>query len=81
MAAGVLPYPDGSEHAPCSDACSHKDCNETKRLAQMECVYCGQRIGFDTRFYQEALPLPTLPYGTYSHAVCAEDAADAAATK
>lgn len=76
MAAGVLPYPGSSKHAPCATECAHADCAETKRMAQMECVYCGERIGFDTPFYIEAQPSPTLPYGNLSHATCAEDAAE-----
>lgn len=65
MAAGTLARP-GTEYGPCAGECNHKDCAETRRMAETECHYCQTRIGYDRRFYQE-------PDDRLVHASCLED--------
>lgn len=70
MAAGVLSEP-GSKHGPCAEACEHVDCDGTRNIAEFECHYCEQLIGYERRFYSEHDGDRT----RYVHAPCAEDAA------
>jgi len=59
MAAGIYPHP-GSSIGPCQmtkvgtmglAACEHVDCNYTRRRAEAPCSICGERIGYDRRYY------------------------------
>lgn len=75
MAAGKLPKP-GSKHGPCVEDCAHVDCRMTKQWAAEPCVYCGELIGYDTRFCRSLVG----PWGDmeqFSHAVCEELVAEA----
>ena len=67
MAAGVMPAP-GTEYGPCEDECQHRDCAATRERAAFICRYCGEPIGYDTRFYIEGRPIDLLAV----HALCAE---------
>lgn len=67
MAAGILSAPD-TPYGPCSTPCNHKDCNETRRMANSECVVCGKPIGYDTRFYVASVG----QINEYQHAACLE---------
>jgi hypothetical protein len=69
MAATTLSKP-GTKFGPCRGRCEHSDCTATRAQARQKCVYCGRRIGYDTRHYSE-------PCGNVSHALCAEEAAAA----
>lgn len=75
MAAATLPTP-GTEVGPCTTACEHTDCAETRRMAETCCVYCGQPIGYETRFYRNNGNERDLPAGAivreYVHATCEE---------
>ncbi|MHB8927803.1 MAG: hypothetical protein ACYC9Q_09140 [Bacillota bacterium] len=65
MAAGVLPAP-GAKYGPCKGPCGHKDCAETRRMAETMCTLCGAPIGYDRPFYN------TIEHGLV-HALCCED--------
>ncbi len=52
MAAGALPAP-GTTYGPCEPSCAHTDCALTREMAASACRYCGEPIGYDTRFYSE----------------------------
>ena len=54
--------------------CAHTDCADTYEIAHAPCRYCGQPIGFDTRFYiaHRKNKDRTLDPG-YVHAVCYEN--------
>lgn len=41
----------GEEYGPCSEACTHPDCLAKAQLAEAVCPLCGERIGYETRFY------------------------------
>lgn len=69
MAAGILPEV-GTRYGPCLKGCEHRDCNETRRIAESPCAICGKPIGYDTRFYSVGVKF------IYEHASCAEGAAD-----
>jgi hypothetical protein len=64
MAAGVL-SPPGTKVGPCLEPCKHRDCAETRRMAESACTICGKPIGYDTRFYRDDTD-------SYVHAVCFE---------
>lgn len=71
MAAGRVS--SDSTLGPCVEPCKHKDCAECRVIVAAECVYCGKPIGYDTNFYRES----DTPVVNYSHALCAELAAEA----
>lgn len=51
MAPGIL-HPIGSEYGPCLDTnCDHKDCQQTRKMADVLCSYCTKRIGYERGFY------------------------------
>jgi hypothetical protein len=50
MAASALASP-GTVAGPCNGPCSHRDCAETRRMADANCVICLHPIGFNRRFY------------------------------
>ena len=56
MAAGVLPKPGkvvrGKEIGPCTDQCNHKQCKQTRNMANTKCYICDERIGYETKFYE-----------------------------
>ena len=52
MAAGKLPAP-GTDLGPCKKKCRHKDCAETRRMAEATCPFCDETIGYDRRFYDD----------------------------
>mgnify|MGYP001558674181 CR=1 FL=1 len=65
MARGFLASP-GTEYGPCYDSCSHKDCKETRTIAETICHYCSEPIGYNRGFYRE-------DDKRYVHAVCLEE--------
>jgi len=67
MGWAKLPSP-GTEHGPCRGPCEHKDCAETRGMADALCVYCGETIGFDAPFYHVRAS-GKKPEG-YAHARC-----------
>ncbi len=72
MAAGILPEP-GTPYLCALGLngeylCGHPSCAETYGMANERCSYCGERVGYDRRFYRE--------YGKTVHALCAEEAAE-----
>lgn len=71
MTAGHIP--SDPRIGPCAEPCKHIDCAACRSIAATDCVYCGKPIGYDTAFYRET---NTKPFN-YSHAVCAEEAAEA----
>ena len=81
LAAGSIPQP-GTKLGPCAHTdhyghlCIHMDCREMRETADAECVYCGKPIGYDTRYYRETED-SVRPLVNYSHARCAEEAAEA----
>lgn len=52
MAASELPRP-GSKYGPCAKRCAHTDCAATRAMADRNCTGCGQKIGYDQRFFRE----------------------------
>lgn len=73
MASSALPEPGkivrGEEIGPCVEPCEHRDCAETRRMAESICSICGQEIGYETRFYRE--PDQDSP-NKLVHAICLE---------
>jgi len=63
MAAGLISKP-GTEYGPCEGSCTHSDCKSLRKIAQSECYICGQTIGYDKRFYEDA--------SGFTHAICTE---------
>lgn len=59
----TLPAP-GSEHGPCTDGCSHIDCQATRDDAAASCRDCKKPIGYDVKFYGSSGD------GSIAHAVC-----------
>jgi len=45
MASGFLAKP-GFEFGPCLERCEHVCCQKTRSMADQQCRYCGQKIGF-----------------------------------
>lgn len=74
MAAGILAGP-GTEAGPCEGDCQHTDCAATREMAEAECVWCDEPIGYGVRFYEvdrfkhHSLG-PTIR--VYAHALCVE---------
>lgn len=52
MAYSILPAP-GTKFGPCEGECEHIDCAGTRRMAAEVCHYCGEQIGYDTKFQNE----------------------------
>ena len=74
MAAATLPAP-GTTVGPCAEPCAHVDCTATRKIAETCCAYCGEPIGYDTRFYRMNCGnmLDQVHVVTdYSHAACEE---------
>jgi hypothetical protein len=65
MAASALPKP-GSKYGPCETDCQHRDCAETRAMANCNCAGCGDKIGYERRFYRDEAD-------DLIHATCAED--------
>lgn len=65
MAAGRLSAP-GTKYGPCEKECGHKDCAETRSMAQVVCHYCEEPIGYERGFYKSD--------GDLVHSSCLEDA-------
>lgn len=68
----------GSESGPCTEACKHTDCAAIRAEAQARCRFCGEPIGFDTKFYRD--PAPTKSGFSFIHFVCALKDANAKRT-
>jgi hypothetical protein len=68
MAAGILSKP-GTELGPCATACQHVDCASARRDAESRCVYCGEPIGYETRFYARD---GGMTGKGWAHALCVE---------
>jgi len=64
MAAGLLALT-----SVCAGKCRHTDCALTRREAARLCHFCGEIIGWDTRFCRAWLG------GTITHERCLTDAA------
>ena len=52
MGWGTLPEV-GTEYGPCVETCEHRDCAATRADAASVCHYCGDPIGYDTKYYTE----------------------------
>ena len=63
MAFGVLQYP-GTEKGPCGSPCVHRDCAESREMAEAICPGCKQSIGFGRAFTK---------YNGLWHLSCLED--------
>ena len=50
MGWGMLSEP-GTEYGPCKERCEHTDCAATRKDAESKCLFCGERIGYGTKFY------------------------------
>lgn len=80
MAAGILSGP-GTEYGPCEGECQHRDCGETRRMAEAECAHCDKPIGYDVRFYRiRELEEANNIYAAqvFAHAACEEAKVEAA---
>jgi len=53
MAYSILPAP-GTELGPCETNCQHRDCAETRRMAETRCFICGEPIGYDQAFLNDS---------------------------
>lgn len=81
MAAGKLPAPGSKIKVngkwqwigPCVAVCKHKDCNETRSMANAICPHCSKPIGYETRFYDERSNISIAPeHRALVHAGCVE---------
>ena len=70
MAAGILPKP-GTKLGPCKTICKHRDCAETRGVADSLCHVCQKPIGYGVGYYRH-----DQFGGAYDHAWCAEEAAE-----
>lgn len=52
MAASALAKP-GTDAGPCNGVCEHRDCAITRGMAEADCAICGEKIGYDVRFYTQ----------------------------
>jgi len=44
----------GTPGGPCeNEDCGHKACEEMRKLATSKCPWCGQVIGYETRFVKD----------------------------
>lgn len=80
MAAATLPAP-GTEYGPCDDEdCGHRDCTTTRWHRDSVCHWCGDPIGYETRYYRtDAFPTMRDSAGrrfSLVHARCEEEAAE-----
>ena len=50
MASYQLPAP-GTDLGPCSSQCVHADCLHTRFQANMKCVTCDEKIGYEGPFF------------------------------
>lgn len=62
----AIPAP-GTDRGPCGHQCSHLDCRNLRIMAQSECVYCRQKIGYGVPVARVLPPSPP----RYRHAACA----------
>lgn len=70
MGWSVLPRP-GTEYGPCEEKCEHRDCAQTRKMAEAECSICDKEIGYDRGFYLRTNePLDMV------HSVCAHEEAN-----
>jgi len=58
------------------DLCQHRDCAETRKIAETECAHCDEPIGFEAAYYrvrdlEEAGNQYASP--VYAHAICEEE--------
>ena len=49
MSWGILPKP-GTSLGPCEDDWGHRDCSQTREMAQSKCTICGEPIGYSLKF-------------------------------
>jgi len=61
----------GTKYGPCAEPCSHRDCMANRKTAESVCRICGQRIGYEHRYYDEG----SAPDWTHVHALCLEEEA------
>jgi len=52
MSSTYLSMP-GEKFGPCKKACKHRDCAQTRKMAETPCRICSEPIGYDRHFYQE----------------------------
>lgn len=72
MAAGILAMP-GTDAGPCLDPCGHRDCGETRFIAEFMCRFCKTSIGYERRFYLDPEPCQaTRDHRGWVHASCLE---------
>lgn len=73
MAAMRLPKP-GTKLGPCKGGCNHRDCAETRRMAEAVCRICRKPIGYEVRLYGDPHRyVEGYPGSGYVHAVCLEE--------
>jgi hypothetical protein len=58
----VIPAP-GSVGGPCAADCDHNECDTLRKLANVRCSNCNERIGFDNEYLTY--------YGPLAHKHCA----------
>jgi hypothetical protein len=59
----------GTDDGPCASACKHKDCQATREDAAAKCRWCGNPIGYESKFYMDKAP--TASGWSYIHFLCA----------
>lgn len=69
MAANPLP-PPGSECGPCERACTHRDCQATRMLADSACDLCGDPIGYDRAMFSNWTDRRGHEHGSPVHEGC-----------
>lgn len=73
MAAIRIEAP-GTDFGPCMERCKHEDCRESRSTASSVCVYCGKRIGYETKYFSTRRDDGGW---NHAHAACEEEAVDA----
>lgn len=55
----------GTDHGPCREPCAHRDCDQTRELAERTaCPGCSEPLGYDRTFW--------LVDGIMRHVACTE---------
>ncbi len=46
-------HPPGTPYGPCVEACTHRDCAQSRMMAAKICRFCKRPIGYNALFYSD----------------------------
>lgn len=72
MAASLGLFKPGTRFGPCINDCAHRDCAETRRMAETICPECDEPIGYERGFYCEKDDLGNTDLTKMTHSACLE---------